>query len=215
MDVLQHKDNKERTPKNVFGYFLLIINFIYSTINLFISSKYIPREELNFDYLGLLVAIMSILVTVLVGWQIFSILSFEKNAKEIISKESNKLNLEIKKQTKKTSINIKDTMEAAIATSLYHLSCSEYSQHKNDFALHLSLDSMLHCSRIKNMDDDFKIEIYEELKKILNDILDDISENRNFNNDKINEYIKSASDLDLIEIVHKISLKCKPKRLTY
>lgn len=42
-----------------------------------------PRTELDFDYMGLIVGILALLVTMLIGWQIYNALSLEQKISNI------------------------------------------------------------------------------------------------------------------------------------
>lgn len=42
-----------------------------------------PRTELDFDYMGLIVGILALLVTMLIGWQIYNALSLEQKVSNI------------------------------------------------------------------------------------------------------------------------------------
>lgn len=42
-----------------------------------------PRVELGFDYIGLIVEILALLVTMLIGWQIYNALSLEQKISNI------------------------------------------------------------------------------------------------------------------------------------
>lgn len=54
-----------------------------------IATRY-PRTDLSMDYLGLIVGILSLLVTVLLGWQIFQVIDLRKTKEEINERIDNK-----------------------------------------------------------------------------------------------------------------------------
>ena len=56
-----------------------------------ICIAYTHTKSLSWDIAGTLVGILSMLVTVLIGWQIYNYISFEKKAQTIIKNELNKL----------------------------------------------------------------------------------------------------------------------------
>lgn len=60
---------------------LSAVAIIFSTITL--CSVY-PNENLGFDYLGIMVGILTLLITVLIGWQIFSLINLKEIEKENI-----------------------------------------------------------------------------------------------------------------------------------
>lgn len=80
--------------------FLSVVAIILSIITL--CSVY-PNKDLGFDYLGIIVGMFALLITILIGWQIFSMINFkeaQKEAQDISNKtliEYEKSKLEIKK----------------------------------------------------------------------------------------------------------------------
>lgn len=48
-----------------------------------VMAERYPRTGLGFDYLGLIVGILSILVTILIGWQIYTVINIRETAKAI------------------------------------------------------------------------------------------------------------------------------------
>lgn len=42
-----------------------------------------PRTELGFDYMGLIVGILALLVTMLIGWQIYNALNLDRKVSDI------------------------------------------------------------------------------------------------------------------------------------
>ena len=66
-----------------------LVSMIFSIIALCLS---IPRsQELNFDYLGLLVGIQSLIVTILIGWNIYCLVDLKslRSEQEILKSDSN------------------------------------------------------------------------------------------------------------------------------
>lgn len=67
--------------KDSLSYSALIISIIISITSLSIVA---PRSKtLDFDYIGVIIGLLSLIVTVLIGWQIYSTI----NIKNLISKE--------------------------------------------------------------------------------------------------------------------------------
>ena len=66
------------------------IALIFSTVSIIlsitaiviVSTKYFPRTNLGFDYLGLIVGILGMLVTILIGWDIYKAVSIDKVIKK-------------------------------------------------------------------------------------------------------------------------------------
>lgn len=61
-------------------YPLLIISLVISLVSF---CRTHPRTELDFDYMGLIVGILSLLVTMLIGWQIYNALSLDQKVSNI------------------------------------------------------------------------------------------------------------------------------------
>ena len=67
--------------KETLIYTILAITLVISVISLSISA---PRGKLlDFDYIGVIIGLFSLIVTILIGWQIYSTI----NIKNVISKE--------------------------------------------------------------------------------------------------------------------------------
>lgn len=65
-----------------------IANIVLFAFNLYYLCNHYPRyEKLGFDYIGIIIGILSFLVTLLIGGQLVNFLIFEKRMKELISKE--------------------------------------------------------------------------------------------------------------------------------
>lgn len=87
---------------------LSIIAIVFSMISIFISIYCNVRllEPVKWDLLGVLAGILSILVTVLIGWQLYNIISFERRI--------NKLKQEIKRENIKQLEGLKKEVEYKI-----------------------------------------------------------------------------------------------------
>lgn len=67
---------------------MVVLSLVFSIISL---CRTFPRncESFGFDYMGVIVAVFSILVTILIGWNIYTALDIGKEMK-IIKKEQTK-----------------------------------------------------------------------------------------------------------------------------
>ena len=85
-------------------WILVIFNFVTNIILLVLSY---PRSHDNygFDYMGIIVGILSLLVTLLVAWNIYSALDIKRE----LNRKNIELNREIKKQYEKQSKDIDNT----------------------------------------------------------------------------------------------------------
>ena len=86
-----------------------IVNLVFSIINLllliacfvFIALKFPAKCDLDFDYYGVIVGILSLLVTVLIGWNIYSAVDIKKSfsdLKRITEDKSKELSHEIEQR---------------------------------------------------------------------------------------------------------------------
>ena len=84
-------------------WIFVIFNFVTNIILLVLSY---PRSHDNygFDYMGIIVGILSLLVTLLVAWNIYSALDIKRE----LNRKDIELNREIKKQYEKQSSEISD-----------------------------------------------------------------------------------------------------------
>lgn len=89
-----HKPNKAGVViLTVTSICLLVWNIVYTSI------RFPSPEDLKFDYSGVIVAIFSLLIMILISWQIFSYLYFVKNIKDSIQKDISYINKKIDKNT--------------------------------------------------------------------------------------------------------------------
>ena len=71
---------------------LVIANIIILVFNVhFLCNEYPRGENLDLDYIGVIVGILSLLVTALLGWQIFNAITFENRIKKLEKKYKEKL----------------------------------------------------------------------------------------------------------------------------
>lgn len=88
----------------VVNIILVIANVIILGFNVhFLCNEYPRCENLELDYIGVIVGILSLLVTALVGWQIFNAITFEDRIK--------KLERRYKEKLKKSSLYIDASAE--------------------------------------------------------------------------------------------------------
>ncbi|WP_276789520.1 hypothetical protein [Paraprevotella xylaniphila] len=50
------------------------------------SPRIIEENDLGFDYLGLIVGVLSLLVTILIGWNIYTLIDFESKINKTVNK---------------------------------------------------------------------------------------------------------------------------------
>lgn len=75
-----------KNKKGIFPIILGIINFALLIPLLCMNFPRIIDSNLGFDYMGIIVGVLSLLVTVLIGWNIYTALNLSKRTKEIEDK---------------------------------------------------------------------------------------------------------------------------------
>ena len=126
---------------------------IISIANFVILCVLFPRsQELRFDYMGIIVAIFSILVTLLVGWQIYKTIGFEqKTVAELLRIEDDLTEKLLSNQQslhKEIEYGIEQSMNMSLFMSLaqlafaLHQSESSEEQFKNAVPLQISYNAL-------------------------------------------------------------------------
>lgn len=92
-------------------YPLLLFSLLTSVIAI---CRTHPRTELDFDYIGLIVGILALLVTMLIGWQIWNLIDFDRRVKNKINEDRKKLQREILDEVKLRDENLKKWFEICI-----------------------------------------------------------------------------------------------------
>lgn len=77
------KESKDRNWIAWIALGLSVIAIIVSVIAICIACPHVP--ELGFDYQGVIVGILALLVTMLIGWNIFSIIDIRKIRDELLT----------------------------------------------------------------------------------------------------------------------------------
>lgn len=79
------KHTESRTKTLVICSFIIsIIAILFSIISLCPSiPRAINDDNLQFDYLGLIIGILSLLITALIGWNIFQLIDFKEKTNQI------------------------------------------------------------------------------------------------------------------------------------
>ena len=82
---------------------LSVIAIVISIIAICISCPHIP--ELGFDYQGIIIGVLSLLVTILLGWQIYSAIYIKDSLKKEVLKSSAEMVLLAKNTLLKSQLN--------------------------------------------------------------------------------------------------------------
>lgn len=68
----------------IIGQWVLpILSIISAVVCVCVLCKVAPRQVVGFDYMGVIVAIFALLVTSLLGWQIYNAIEFKKEVLEV------------------------------------------------------------------------------------------------------------------------------------
>lgn len=84
------KPNTKRGKNGMYPFILVLVSFSFllTTVNVVLLCVICPRKDvfldgLYFDYSGVIVAIFSLLVTILIGWNIYSVLDIKQISQEV------------------------------------------------------------------------------------------------------------------------------------
>lgn len=127
------KDNFTR----VMSWIALLVSL--SSLIIVLAERY-PRTGLGFDYLGLIVGILSILVTILIGWQIYSVINIRETAKAI-SKTRAEFSLESERNLTQTYLSLSDFFYSRCIGPDQPMSQIEYNY------IYYRISAILHASR--------------------------------------------------------------------
>lgn len=143
-----------------------------------------PRTDLGFDYMGLIVGILAILTTVLIGWQIYSVINIRENVKAI-SKIRADFSLESERNLTQTYLSLSDFFYSRCIGPDQPMSQIEYNY------IYYRISAILHASKSGD---------FETCKSIVKLLLETIRK----------EYIVLSADSkkDLISLLSDV---CSPR----
>lgn len=82
-NIFIFKGDLKMKVKEVYSYCLHFVSLAFSTISIVLCCpRVIDKGNLGFDYIGVIVGILSLLVAVLIGWQIYKTIDMEKRINE-------------------------------------------------------------------------------------------------------------------------------------
>lgn len=149
------------------GFFMFVANTILFAFNIYYICHYYPHtENLGFDYTGIIVGILSLLITMLVGWQILSNVLINKEIDNKISSQINELDRKSKKISDEISQDIKDCKNLSIGISLAQLGLSQYYNEDYSSSTRSILNSLVFLNKVEN-DDELKSDAYEHVCSII------------------------------------------------
>jgi hypothetical protein len=81
-------------------YWVAILSVFAVIISVIALCNNVPRTEFDFDYLGAIIGVVSILTTVLIGWNIYQLIDFNKHTEKV-----KRLSDDVKRTNKKIEEN--------------------------------------------------------------------------------------------------------------
>ena len=175
------------------SFYVFIANIVCLGFNIYYVCHWFPRvpNNLGFDYMGVIIGILSFLITLLIGWNIFSVIDFNKKV-EVIIENNNKLKEERKVANKKF-LKMKDDLDnlqadmtfRSILNNAYNYRSTEKEHYVIDEyidALNVAIKDKLKDNRITiaiNMiytflEEQSVVHILPKRKEFYCDILDEI-----------------------------------------
>ncbi|WP_130893132.1 hypothetical protein [Paraprevotella xylaniphila] len=153
---------------------LFVANAIVIVFNIYYACHYYPNTRpLEFDYTGIIIGILSILITILVGWQILSNILTKREIKEEVNKNIKTINKHIKLMDEQSRYSIKHVNKSiedckclSIGVSLAQLGISQYYNDDYNNAVRSLFNSLIFLEEIEN-NDDLKNEAYEKATEVL------------------------------------------------
>ena len=201
---MQNNSPKEEHVKRfrVIHTIIILVDLITLTVSIIILCRILPRTEtLQFDYIGVIIAILSILVTVLIGWNVYSIIDLRKYSEKYKTDTQTLANLLYTENYGR--VNYQMQTEQSLF-DIYHYLVLKQSP------LGLEYNFLLHglCT-LQSASQNEHYELCNELVKALNEIFVDTSKikmNSVAKNGLLNIY-SSIPNKDKIENINSIILK--------
>lgn len=172
---------KNGLSKNLFGY-VFIANLITLGFNLYFICNFYPRNpnNLGIDYIGVIIGILALLVTILITWQIFNTINANKKIEDL-----EKLRYSIKSHIiTLTTISSERSCNTAHCIQNY-ISAIEYALMSNDEdALNNALTQLKSMCKHNDVYEVYKgekrryIKVLKQLDLDLDELIDSISKSR-------------------------------------
>ena len=133
----------------------LLVSILAIVLSVIAISVSLPRFELAFDYLGLITGILGILVTVLLGWNIYTIFDFRQERqklkdyfdeqKQSVKSVGSDLQMTFKNQIANVSL-----LEKHISEVYSHLMGINQSVPLSFYYVHLTLGAIINAAQSEN-----------------------------------------------------------------
>lgn len=124
--------NKGNKDSDLNSNCIIFFAFLLSLVSLFISIiglciSYPKNEHLGFDYTGIIVGILSLLITILIGWQIYNTININNELKKHINNRFNLLNNQVDRKLYNIDIRMTEDIKRQI---------NDYDNHLGSILLH-------------------------------------------------------------------------------
>lgn len=139
--------------------FLSITSFVFSIVSLCNSNERI----LNVDYIGIIGSILGATVTVLIGWNIYSIIDFKETRKRIFSEI-----LELKNEYKESQERINHLQSDFVFLAIINDAKQSKKFESNEVLIDMYFDA-LNVAVTDELEEDRKNSTVDALKKLLNE----------------------------------------------
>ena len=140
--------------KTICCYILSAVAIVLSIVAICVS---LPRTDISFDYLGLMTGILGVLVTILIGWNIYMIIDFRQERTELRQyfdeqkKSVNSVGADLL-VAYRSHLSNSALLEKALADVYAHLlGQREYVSLAFEYLFHL-LDALASASKAENYD---------------------------------------------------------------
>lgn len=200
-----NKNYESNTKTNVVYSFLIVLlcfTFLLSLVNVIILCVICPRQQdiskiLSFDYVGVILAIFSILVTLLVGWQIFNSIDFKDKIDKKIENQYSELKNELDSKSKELIKEINEKSEISAKNSLFVSLCQLGTAFNHCKAETTVSDGSENKGQKFNEIDAISIQVLFNALSIYKESMEDDLSKEAFNNCmiKLKEYAKNKAVL--------------------
>lgn len=173
--------------RRIFSKWLWLFSLIISLANIVVVCLSLPAgHEPDFDYLGLIVGSLSILVTVLIGWNIYTLVDFKENIKQM-------------KDIKEEVVDI--TEQAVLDTKLHLFNYLEFVNTKNSEWLYIMLKNGAELIVLGKQNED--TELVNIIKKKISEMINN-NKDIALSEEQKNDIISELKDSSLISAVASI-----------
>ncbi len=177
-----------------------VASFVLSLIVLIIT---LPRiGNLQFDYMGFIVGVLAIIVTLLIGWQIFTNITVERTLNEKIKKQHQMIQKELKGLESEISHRTSDASNIAMALSLAQMGISQVYNEDFSNAIRSLMNALIFCVKIEDKDELYK-EVYSNVTEKIKEFAREHEQViiTNLSQEEIGLFVDAAIKTNDIEII--------------